>query len=84
MGGATPQAPRPAALFYSFETHPYELKYVIPTSLANTIARDLLDYLDFDNYGDKQGTYVITSLYYDSPDYSAYWDKIEGEEVLYG
>lgn len=57
----------------------YELKYIIPTSLGNTIARDLLDYLDFDSYGDKQGTYPITSLYYDSPDYSAYWDKIEGE-----
>ncbi|NUO84375.1 VTC domain-containing protein, partial [candidate division KSB1 bacterium] len=29
--------------------------------------------------GDARGVYPITSLYYDTPDYKAYWDKIDGQ-----
>jgi len=28
LGGATPQAPRPAALFDSFETHPFHFLFI--------------------------------------------------------
>ncbi len=31
-----------------------------------------------DPYAGELGHYPITSLYYDSPDYKAYWDKLEG------
>ena len=56
----------------------YELKYVISRAKADTIATHLTDYMNPDSYGDERGHYPITSVYYDSPDYRAYWDKIEG------
>jgi hypothetical protein len=33
-----------------------------------------------DRQGDEQGRYSITSMYYDTVDYKAYWDKIEGHK----
>lgn len=56
----------------------YELKFVIPRDLAQTIAENLRDYLTLDTNSDPDGHYSITSLYYDTVDYRAYWDKIEG------
>jgi SPX domain protein involved in polyphosphate accumulation len=31
-----------------------------------------------DEHGDSQGGYLVTSLYYDTVDHKAYWDKIDG------
>jgi SPX domain protein involved in polyphosphate accumulation len=31
-----------------------------------------------DPHGDEEGRYLVTSMYYDSADYKAYWDKIQG------
>lgn len=56
----------------------YELKFIISHDLAKTIAADLRDYLTLDTYSDSEGYYTISSLYYDTPDYKAYWDKLEG------
>lgn len=56
----------------------YELKFIIPRDLTERIAEDLRDYLTLDAHSDSEGRYTITSLYYDTPDYKAYWDKLEG------
>ena len=37
----------------------------------------LTDYLSPDSMG-EHGRYTVTSLYYDTVDYKAYWDKLEG------
>jgi len=56
----------------------YELKYLLPQSVAKQIAQDLRNYLEPDPHSVNGGQYSVTSLYYDSPDHKAYWDKIEG------
>ena len=40
----------------------------------------LREYMQVDAHGDAFGRYPITSLYYDTVDYKAYWDKIEGHK----
>jgi len=56
----------------------FELKYVLSRDQYHQLTEVLATYLNPDTYGDSHGRYAITSLYYDSPDYRAYWDKIEG------
>ena len=55
-----------------------ELKYVLHQDQAAAVAAELVDYMMPDHHGDSRGQYAITSLYFDSPDHKAYWDKIEG------
>jgi len=54
----------------------YELKYILPQQKAAEIEADLMSHVEPDSHSD--GRYPITSLYYDTPNYKAYWDKIEG------
>ncbi len=56
----------------------YELKYIIRREQQQEILADLLPYVVPDGHGDELGSYTITSLYYDTADFKAYWDKIEG------
>ena len=56
----------------------YELKYVIHASKYRGVAEDLLNFMTPDSYGDKDGFYRVTSLYYDSPALHFYRSKIEG------
>ena len=58
----------------------FELKYVITEEQRRQLAEVLVDYMQPDAMGDELGRYNITSLYYDSVDYQAYWDKIEGHK----
>ncbi len=59
----------------------HELKYVITReqyeSLLGTITRRMTP----DGHGDGQGAYAVSSLYFDTPDYKAYWDKLEGHKI---
>lgn len=56
----------------------YELKYLLDQDQYQQLVTTLADYLEPDTHGDEQGSYPITSLYYDTVDHKAYWDKIEG------
>ena len=58
----------------------YELKYVISHQQADDVMVDLADHLvpDPNNNGNGNNHYTVTSLYYDTADYKAYWDKVEG------
>lgn len=56
----------------------YELKYVLDRDQYELVVAQLADYLSPDTYGDALGRYLVTSLYYDTVDYKAYWDKIDG------
>jgi len=58
----------------------YELKYLLHHDQAAEVIADLADYMTFDPHGDRQGRYRISSLYFDTATYKAYWDKIEGHE----
>jgi hypothetical protein len=58
----------------------FELKYVITEQQRQQLAEVLQEYMQPDEMGDEMGRYNITSLYYDTVDYKAYWDKIEGHK----
>lgn len=57
--------------------HRYELKYLLSKSQCRPVIEALTDYLSPDSMG-AEGRYSVTSLYYDTADYKAYWDKLEG------
>jgi hypothetical protein len=57
----------------------YELKFLIRREQAERVADALQARMTLDRYGGASGVYPITSLYYDTPDYKAYWDKIDGQ-----
>ncbi len=56
----------------------YELKYLITREQQAAVQALLVERMMPDVHGDEHGNYAITSLYYDTPDYKAYWDKVEG------
>lgn len=55
----------------------YELKYILDRSQYEQLANALVDYMELDSYS-EDGRYLVTSLYYDTADYKAYWEKING------
>jgi hypothetical protein len=56
----------------------YELKYILARDQYESLVEALADYMQPDDHGDKFGRYLVTSLYYDTADYKAYWDKMQG------
>lgn len=56
----------------------FELKYLISLEQYRQLAAELANYMEPDAYSSNGHSYDITSLYYDSEDYKAYWDKING------
>jgi hypothetical protein len=56
----------------------FELKYLITLQQAEQFKSALRAYLIPDEYGQEDGRYALTSLYYDSPDLRCYWEKEYG------
>ncbi len=56
----------------------HELKYLVTRDQHNSLVSELSGYMRPDPQGDEGGRYLVTSLYYDTADYKAYWDKIQG------
>jgi SPX domain protein involved in polyphosphate accumulation len=56
----------------------FELKYIVPRSVGKAFRKEIIDHLVPDRRG---GTYYLSSLYYDSPRYGCYAEKIEGDKV---
>ncbi|MBN1450036.1 MAG: polyphosphate polymerase domain-containing protein [Anaerolineales bacterium] len=56
----------------------FELKYLITLQQAAQFKSALRPYLVPDEYGNNNGRYALTSLYYDSPDLRCYWEKEYG------
>ena len=59
----------------------HELKYLITREQYHAVLDHLQARMVPDRFGDQDGAYAISSLYYDTPDYKAYWDKLEGHKV---
>jgi SPX domain protein involved in polyphosphate accumulation len=65
----------------------YELKYLLRRSQVDAVLDEVRTQMRLDPHcvlpGDGQDgvgvSYPITSLYYDTPDYKAYWDKLDGQ-----
>jgi len=58
----------------------YELKYIIDRTQYHSLVKAVRTFMEPDDKGDDQGRYTLTSLYYDTADHKAYWDKIEGHK----
>ncbi len=56
----------------------YELKYILDARRCRALVEDLKNFMVPDVHGDGDGYYRVLSLYYDSPQLSGYWSKIEG------
>lgn len=56
----------------------FELKFVISAAMRDAIYHDLIANMTLDAHGDADGYYRVTSLYYDSPDYSCFHAKVDG------
>lgn len=56
----------------------FELKYLVPSRVAEGFKQALRARLMPDDHGDSCGCYYISSLYYDSPDFRCYWEKVNG------
>jgi hypothetical protein len=56
----------------------FELKYIVSIKAAEAFKQDLMAFLAPDEHGDSCGSYPLSSLYYDSPDYRFYWEKMDG------
>jgi hypothetical protein len=56
----------------------FELKYLLPVDAAERFKQELAAYLIPDRCGDGVGSYAVSNLYYDSPDYRCYWEKMDG------
>ena len=57
--------------------HRYELKFLVGAEAKNALLKLCEEGLDPDPYG-EQGVYRVSSLYYDSPRFDAYWEKLDG------
>jgi hypothetical protein len=56
----------------------FELKYVITLQQAERFKSALRAYLVPDEHGNDNGRYALASLYYDSPDFRCYREKLDG------
>jgi SPX domain protein involved in polyphosphate accumulation len=56
----------------------YELKYLLRREQIAPLVEELQQTLTLDAHSGPLGTYPITSLYFDTPAYKAYWDKLDG------
>jgi len=56
----------------------YELKYVVHASQLDAIVDDVLLQMAPDRHGDSSGSYIVTSLYFDSPDLQMLSSKVIG------
>jgi hypothetical protein len=56
----------------------FELKYVIPVATRDALESSLQEHMTTDEFGGSDGSYRVTSLYYDTRNLDCYWAKIEG------
>ena len=55
-----------------------EIKYLVDRSTRTAMARDLSAFMRPDDFSGGDGTYSVRSIYFDTPDYLAYHDKMAG------
>jgi VTC domain-containing protein len=59
----------------------WEVKYVVDRTTRTGLERDLSALMRPDAFAGNDGTYIVRSLYFDSPDYMAFHSKVSGDAV---
>lgn len=72
---------RPKAGSRRLEFKRLEVKYLVDRSKRSALLRDLRALMRPDAHAGPDGTYVVRSLYFDSPDFLAYHEKLAGTAV---
>lgn len=60
-----------------------ELKYLIDRTTRTALEQDLAGLMRRDGYAGADGSYYTRSLYFDTPDYRCYAEKLAGEAARY-
>lgn len=58
-----------------------EVKYLIDRTTRTALTRDLVAFMRPDKHAGPGGSYLVRSLYFDTPDYMAYHQKMAGAAV---
>jgi len=58
-----------------------EVKYLVDRTTRTALIQDLAAFMRPDAHAGADGTYMVRSLYFDTPDYSAYSEKLAGAAV---
>jgi len=58
----------------------FEFKYIIPAQISALLEQELRDFMEIDPYCQARPdrSYLVRSLYFDSPDYDCYYEKTDG------
>jgi SPX domain protein involved in polyphosphate accumulation len=56
----------------------FELKYLVSAAAAEKFRQAIQANLAPDDHAESNGGCFLSSLYYDSPDYRFYWEKVDG------
>lgn len=58
-----------------------EVKYLVDRTTRTALARDLAAFMRPDVHAGTDGCYQVRSLYFDTPNYAAYHEKLSGQAV---
>lgn len=58
-----------------------EIKYIVDRTTRTALSRDLRAFMRPDAHAGDDGGYTVRSLYFDTPDYMSYHDKMAGTAV---
>lgn len=61
--------------------HRQEFKYLLDRTTRTALARDLAAIMNVDAYAEEDGTYLVRSLYFDTPNFQAFKEKADGAAV---
>ena len=56
----------------------FELKYVMPANLADSILASISNFVKPDPYTGDKDHYFVNSIYLDSPNFISYQEKLDG------
>ena len=61
----------------------FEYKYLVSNNLLGELRKELSPYMELDKFAKKRknGEYTVRSIYYDSPQFSCYKEKLAGLQI---
>jgi len=61
----------------------YEIKYLVPDKLKNSLRNDMMQYLKHDYYSESRplNEYTVRSIYLDTPELKSYYEKLSGIKI---
>lgn len=71
----------PVDVSRAIEFRRLEVKYLVDRARRTGLTRDIAALMRRDSYAGTDGTYMVRSLYFDTPDYMAYHEKLAGVAV---